>query len=178
MTHRVSITDWQSALQIDADRLEKIVLRIIECERLAAAEISVAVVDDRRSHELNLAHLQHDYPTDVLSFLLEQDPETDRDPLAEFPSTGLRIEGEVVVSAETALREADRFGWSAEDELSLYVVHGVLHLCGYDDSRDDFRRAMRRREREVLKNWSLTPNYTEERTGSGRCSDAAHSPSE
>ena len=178
MNHRVTITDCQSALPIDADRLKEIVLHAVACEQLSEAEISVAIVDDRRSHELNRTHLQHDYPTDVLSFLLDRDPDGECDPLASFPGRGRRVEGEVVVNAETAVRESDRFGWSAADELSLYVVHGVLHLCGYDDSCDEFRSAMRRREREVLKNWSLTPNYNEERTSSGRGSEASHPPSE
>ena len=52
-------------------------------------------------------------------------------------------------------------GWAAEDELLLYVVHGLLHLCGYDDLTDGARPVMRRRERQVLAYWQLTPTGLE-----------------
>ena len=60
------------------------------------------------------------------------------------------LDGEVVVSAETALRTAPRFGWSAAEELLLYVIHGTLHLAGYDDATPEQQAAMRGRETEYL----------------------------
>ena len=71
------------------------------------------------------------------------------------------VEGELIVSTETALREAAAHGWSPHDEVLLYVVHGVLHLCGYDDLTDEARPAMRVREREVLAGWQLVPTGLE-----------------
>ena len=84
------------------------------------ATISVAVVDDDAISELNGEFLGHQGPTDVLSFVLEQGEDF--------------LDGEVVVSAETAQRAAAEFGWSAAEELLLYVIHGALHLAGYDDA--------------------------------------------
>ena len=91
------------------------------------ARISVAVVDDATIAVLNRQFLRHEGPTDVLSFLLEQDEDG--------------LEGEVVVSAETARRTAPRFGWSEGEELLLYVIHGTLHLAGYDDAKPREQRA-------------------------------------
>ena len=72
-----------------------------------------------------------------------------------------RLEGELIVSTETALREAAAHGWTPADELLLYVVHGLLHLCGYDDLTDEARPVMRAREREVLAGWQLVPTGLE-----------------
>ncbi len=149
---RITVTNQQSILRVNARRLRDGVRRTLEWERVPDAEISVAVVDDAAIHQLNRRHLRHDYPTDVLSFLLER----------EGPP-GLRrarrIEGEIVVSAEMALRRAGEFGWHPAWELLLYVVHGTLHLCGYDDRTARDRRRIRDRERAVLQNWGMTPVY-------------------
>jgi probable rRNA maturation factor len=72
------------------------------------------------------------------------------DQVAQPRSAGRGIDGEVLVSAEMAVQMADRFGWSPRDELTLYLVHGLLHLCGYDDLSPAERRLMRERERAIL----------------------------
>ena len=107
----------------------------------------MAVVDDATIARLNEQFLQHEGPTDVLSFVLEQ---------AEGG-----LEGEVVVSAETALRTAPGFGWSAGEELLLYVIHGMLHLAGYDDATPAEKGVMRRREAEVLARLGVQARYDE-----------------
>lgn len=101
-----------------------------------AGEIGVAIVDDAQIHRLNRQHLQHDYPTDVISF-----------PYGLAPP---RVEGELVVSWDTALREAQQVGWAADEELLLYIVHGTLHLVGMDDQQPSDRAVMRRAECAVL----------------------------
>jgi probable rRNA maturation factor len=150
--YRIDVTNQQSVLRINARRLRTGVRRVLEWERVRDAEISVAVLEDAAIRDLNRRHLRHDYPTDVLSFLLERD---------EFPGVrrARRIEGEVVVSAESALRRAAEFGWHPTWELLLYVVHGTLHLCGFDDQTTAQRRQMRARERSILKNWGMTISY-------------------
>lgn len=99
-------------------------------------ELAIRVTDDPSIHELNRRHLDHDYATDVLSFGYR----------LEVPE----VEGDVIVSADTAAREAARLPWSTEDELLLYVVHGTLHACGMDDADPTDRGAMREAERQVL----------------------------
>jgi probable rRNA maturation factor len=116
---------------------------IVAAVRAAAAyrgcrqgTIGVAVVDDAAIHAVNQRHLQHDYPTDVISFTYALDPP--------------HVEGELVVSWQTAERASLEAGWPAADELILYVVHGTLHITGMDDASSDQRQAMRGAEREVL----------------------------
>lgn len=110
-----------------------------------SAQISVAIVDDPTIHDLNRQYLEHDFPTDVLSFTLaEQDS---------------HLEGQLVVSLDTAAAQAAEYGWKTEDELLLYVVHGTLHLVGYDDGTAEQREEMRVQERRVLERFGLTPRY-------------------
>jgi probable rRNA maturation factor len=143
---RIAIADQQEALPVDRARLRDVIRRTLRSEEIHDADISLALLDDPAIHELNRRHLQHDYPTDVLSFLLSE------------PGTK-PLEGELLVSTDTATTQAAEFGWSPEDELTLYIVHGLLHLCGYDDHAAADLRRMREREREVLSFWGLTPHY-------------------
>jgi probable rRNA maturation factor len=113
------------------------VRQVLEGEGVGEAKISLAFVDDATIHRLNNQFLQHDEPTDVIT----------------FPMSGpgaKKLEGELVISAETARRVAEQLGHPPEDEAALYVVHGLLHLCGYDDLDAKSRPKMRARERHHL----------------------------
>ena len=140
----VDIANQQTSVSLDRVRLRRAVRAILKDASIREARISLAFVDDPTIARLNEQFLDHRGPTDVLSFVLD--------------SGEGRLEGEVVVSAETASREAPRFGWTPHDELLLYVVHGTLHLVGYDDQTAGRRVRMRAREREVLEQVnSLSP---------------------
>ncbi|MEN0111320.1 MAG: rRNA maturation RNase YbeY, partial [Planctomycetota bacterium] len=103
MTMDIPIANEQSALPVDEERIRRVVGAILADAGYAEGELSVAVVDDPTMHELNRRHLAHDYPTDVLSF-----------PLVDEPP---HLVGEVIVSADTAITSAAEYGWPAEHEL-------------------------------------------------------------
>jgi probable rRNA maturation factor len=128
---------------MDAAILRRAVATVLAGESVTSATISVAVVDDPTMRDLNRRYLNHDYNTDVLSFLLEE--------------TDGQLDGEVIVSADTAIIRAEEFAWSAGDELLLYVIHGTLHLTGYDDHSDADRGRMRRKEMQYLNELGLDP---------------------
>ena len=142
---QIEISDEQSLVDVDEARIREVVTSILADEGYAAAYVSIAIVDDATIRPLNARYLGHDYATDVLSFVLEHDEGN--------------LEGEVIVSAETAQRSAARFGWRAADELLLYLIHGTLHLVGYDDLTDEALPAMRARERHYLSHFGLEPRY-------------------
>lgn len=146
---RIAITDRQRALKLDKRMLKRIVRDALEHERIASAEVSLVFVGDEEMHALNRRHLAHDYPTDVLSFLLDESETT----------TGRHIEAEIIVSTEFAAATAPKFDWSAADEVTLYVVHGLLHACGYDDREPRLKSRMRRAERSALRRHGLDPRY-------------------
>lgn len=153
--YEVHVHDEQDHLPLDGAFLRAVVERTLQTEGIAAADISIAVLDDAAVHAVNRDYLQHDCPTDVITFPLN-DP-----PFAGFAGENRPLEGEIVISAETACRRAADFDWSPHDELVLYLVHGLLHLAGYDDHSPDDRKAMRKREQTVLALWGLHPRYDE-----------------
>lgn len=142
----VEVSDTQGSLAIDPGTVEGLVRRVLEAEGVGRASISVALVDEATIHGVNRRHLGHDWPTDVISFVLSGPEE----PV---------LSGELVVSAERAAALARRHGADPRAELSLYVVHGLLHLCGYDDLDAPGVEAMRRREGEVLAGEGLTNTF-------------------
>jgi probable rRNA maturation factor len=150
----VEVSDTQSHLRIDPDDLARLVRATLKAEGVGRASVSVAVVDDPTIREVNRRHLDHDWPTDVVSFVLSDPDEPE-------------LSGELVVSAETAVATARRAGVAPWDELALYVVHGLLHLCGHDDTTDRGRAAMRRREGEVLEGLGLTNTFPAAEVGAG-----------
>ena len=102
-----------------------------------SGSVGVRVTDDATIHAINAQHLGHDYPTDVISF--------------DYGSAGGQIEGELVVSVDTAIARASELGWPAHHELTLYIVHGVLHIAGLNDVDDEDRNSMRAAEARVMK---------------------------
>lgn len=137
----IGVSNEQRAMRVDHARLRRAVEMILIAEHIESAEISIAIVDDETIHQLNRDYLDHDYPTDVLSFVLER--------------TESGLEGEVIVSTETAIARANEFGFRPQDELLLYVIHGMLHLVGYDDKDDTKRRVMRNKEQHFLQQLSV-----------------------
>jgi probable rRNA maturation factor len=133
----VEISDTQGHLRVEPGELAGLVRTVLTAEGRPRASISIALVDEATIHAINRSHLGHNWPTDVISF-----------PLSE-PSEAT-LAGELVVSAEMAAATAAEIGAEPRDELALYVVHGLLHLCGYDDLTEPEAAAMRRREGELL----------------------------
>jgi rRNA maturation RNase YbeY len=82
--------------------------------------------------------------------------------LREGRAAGAAIEGEIIASAEMAVSMAADGKWSAEAELTLYIVHGLLHICGYDDLTPEEKCIMRARERAILSELGLTAIYAED----------------
>jgi probable rRNA maturation factor len=134
---KISIATPQESVAVDRGRMREVVRTILEGEAVADAEISLAFVDNPTIHQLNQRYLQHDEPTDVLSF-----------PLSE--PNAKRLAGELVIGAEVAQAQAQERGHAVEAELALYVIHGLLHLCGYDDHDVAGAAAMREKERTYL----------------------------
>jgi probable rRNA maturation factor len=139
----ISISNRQDAMHVDHTRIRSAVEIILSDAAIKSGEISVAIIDDETMHQLNREHLQHDYPTDVLSFVLDR--------------TTSRIEGEVIVSSDTAIARAAEFQLRPEDELLLYVIHGTLHLVGYDDKDETKVPLMRKQETHYLGQFGIRP---------------------
>ena len=130
--------------------LERIVGQCLSYENIDyGCEVGVTFVDDDAIRTLNREHRKLDRKTDVLSFPMLSDvksvEKTDID-----PETGLVYLGDVVISVETAMRQAEEFGHSLEREIAFLTVHSMMHLMGYDHICESDRRIMRTHEEAVL----------------------------
>ena len=134
---RVSIASPQELIELPFAQLREVGRVVLESEGVKEAKISLAFVDNPTIHDINKRFLKHDEPTDVITFPLSN-------PGAK------KLEGELVISVEIAIEQAKERGHSVEVEQCLYVIHGLLHLCGYDDKSPADEKAMRARERHYL----------------------------
>ena len=139
---RISIAAPQEAVPIDRAAVRAAVRAVLDGEEVADYEVSLAFVDDATIHRLNKQFLGHDEPTDVLSF-----------PLSDAGAK--RLSGELVIGAQVAAAQAAEAGHDVQAELALYVIHGLLHLCGHDDHDAAGAGRMRERERHYLRQLGL-----------------------
>jgi len=143
----VEISNTQGFLEVDAARLARLVEGVLRDEGIEHAAISLALVDNATSRRINRKHLEHDWPTDVISFTLSAAGEPE-------------LVGELVISTELAAATAAEVSAEPAAELSLYVVHGLLHLCGYDDLTESDTHEMRARESTHLRRHGLMGAYS------------------
>jgi len=114
------------------------------------AELGIVFVDDSRIRELNRRYLRRDKPTNVLAFSMRE---------GEFPMLHPHLLGDLVISVETAERQSHRFGLSAGDMVILLIIHGILHLLGYDHLQSKKKaREMALKQKELLRLVLQHPN--------------------
>lgn len=137
----VSVANRQSRHAVNEIELVAAVQTVLNGSDYASANVSVAVVDDEAMHDLNRRFLGHDWPTDVLSFVLDEEHG--------------HLEGEIIISADTAAASAGEIGWPAAAEQLLYVIHGSLHLVGYRDKTAADKKEMQAAEARFLQQFRL-----------------------
>ena len=162
MSNKVLISNEQNAVKIPSGL--RILIRrscnaVLEYEHFEGpAEISVTFVDNARIHELNKEYRDKDSATDVLSFPLGQDGQYDVD-----EDNGCKILGDIVMSMERAMEQAELYGHSLQREVAYLTVHSMLHLLGYDHETSGMEAVrMREKEEAVLVQLGLprTVSYT------------------
>lgn len=134
----IEVVVRQRRVALSAARLARTADRALAAVGRAGADVEVLMVDDAQMRRLNRAWLGSGRRTDVLAFPLE------------IPAARGRLLGQVVVSAETAARQAREIGVPVAIELDLLVTHGILHLAGYDDHDPVKALRMHRREQAIL----------------------------
>ncbi|NOT00725.1 MAG: rRNA maturation RNase YbeY [Phycisphaerales bacterium] len=145
--YEIEVTGAEGVPDVDADAIRRAVEGALRHRACARAQISVALIDDDAIAELNQRFLGHEGSTDVLSF-----------DLSDAPDSGA-VDGEVVISADTARREAAARRHPAAHELLLYAVHGTLHLLGMDDQTEIGAAEMHAIENEILTGMGIGPVY-------------------
>ena len=128
--------------ELDFAALKAAAQAVLEGEGIREAKVTFAFVDNAHIHRLNKQFLDHDEPTDVLTF-----------PSSE--SGAKKLEGDVAIGMEVAREYAADCGHDVKLELLLYVIHGCLHLCGHTDTDDRGAAEMRKLERKYLAKLNL-----------------------
>jgi len=133
---QVSFDASVDPIPVDLGRIEKLVAHALTSQNIMWSQIGIVLTGHERLHEMNRDYLGHDFETDVLSFLIE--------------TTENGVEGEVYVDIETAAERCEEFACTQKEEIERYVVHGVLHLVGYDDDTPEKKQIMHDLESTVL----------------------------
>ncbi|MBF0226538.1 MAG: rRNA maturation RNase YbeY [Desulfobacterales bacterium] len=129
---KVLLSNNQNKKKIPIQRLKRkaqIILSALECNN---SELSIVFVDDEEIQNLNEKYLNRNRPTNVISFPMQE---------GEFSGVNPDILGDVVISVDTAEKEANEIDVSLEDRLTELLLHGILHLVGYDHENNDEKEA-------------------------------------
>jgi probable rRNA maturation factor len=140
---KILLSNRQRRIKIRLERLEGLARKALQALGLTNAELSILIVNDSRMRGLNLMYRGKDRTTDVLAFSMKE---------GKYSGINPDILGDIVISANTAKRQAEEKGHGLYDEIALLLIHGMLHLTGYDHERgkkEELR--MRKKERELLK---------------------------
>lgn len=136
----ISIKNQQKKIKVNPQKISRIVDKILQNENVAQAALTVVFVTHQKIRALNQKYLNKNYATDVLAFNLSDD----------HPGEKAALCGDVVISADAVLKNAEEFKTSVDEELTLYVIHGMLHLLGYDDHHPKDIKRMRLKEKELM----------------------------
>ena len=131
----------------DAERLRGIAEAVLKVENQPDAELGIVITGQAKIQELNKRYLGEDRPTDVLAFALKGTPSEMPFPA---PDDDLDHLGEVVISVEQAAIQAKAHRHSLDREIAILLVHGVLHLAGYDHGEPDEEKAMKAKAKAIL----------------------------
>jgi probable rRNA maturation factor len=130
-------------------------LDFIECPY--EAEVNVLFTDNASIQEINRENREIDAPTDVLSFPIGEYPVPgvfdtleDEQPEVFHPETGELMLGDIVISVDRVLSQAEEFGHSVERELGFLLAHSILHLCGFDHMEEEERLVMEEKQRQIM----------------------------
>ncbi len=129
----IRIINHQKKTGLDLKRTKQSVSKVLKEAGVPAGEVNVLFTDDEGIREYNRDYLHRDRPTNVISFSLEEG------------------QGDIVISVETALRDSEAGGLTLEQELDFLMIHGILHLLGYDHVKSKMEAArMKKKERELF----------------------------
>ena len=133
---QVTLVNQQRDRSLDRSRILRLVEDVL-AERGQTADVVIHWVSRKRSAELNQQFLQHEGPTDIITF--------------DYGSTPDRLQGELFICVAEAVRQAAEFRTDWNQELHRYVIHGLLHLRGFDDWEPALRRVMKREENRLVR---------------------------
>ena len=135
---KLEIINLQKLYPVDTKSIKKIARGVLKFEK-QDAELNIVFTDNKRIKEINKTFLGHNYATDVITFAYD-----------EASINNDKALGEIIISVEMAKKLAQKHDCAVEGEIALYLVHGLLHLFGYNDKQRKEAKKMHQREGELL----------------------------
>lgn len=132
--------------EIDITFYENLLKHFLEDLEVSEAILSIILVDNKEIHEINKTYRNKDYPTDVISFALEDD---------KTMISPVRVLGDIFISLDKAHEQAEAYGHSFKRELSFLMIHGLLHLLGYDHESKEEEEIMFSLQRKELEKYGI-----------------------
>lgn len=133
----IKVHNTTDILRLPKKQITTDLLSVFETELFKAnGTTRVIFVDDEEIHRLNMEYLQHDYATDVLTFTINEE-------MNDF-------DAEIYISVDTAKKQAEEYSVTFHNEIRRLAIHGALHLVGFDDSTDELRSEMHKKENYYL----------------------------
>ncbi|MBU1995581.1 MAG: rRNA maturation RNase YbeY [Candidatus Omnitrophica bacterium] len=143
----VAVNDLQKKIPLNTSQIKKIIKIILRHEKVSEVLLSVLFVTNQKIRVFNRKFLGRNNATDVLAF-----DSTDEEVSYQVSQKSVKeINGDIIISTDAAIKNAKSFNTSVEQELVLYVVHGILHLLGYDDHSKTNILKIRKKEEEIIK---------------------------
>ncbi|HHT9139127.1 MAG TPA: rRNA maturation RNase YbeY [Candidatus Wunengus sp. YC60] len=148
---KLEIINLQKLYPVDKKKIRKIVRSVLKFEK-QDAELNIVFTDNKRIKEINKTFLGHNYATDVITFAYREihQKKVKKPSEKKLSLHGNTITGEIIISVEMAENLAQKHDCAVEGEIALYLVHGLLHLFGYDDKQRKDAKKMHQREGELL----------------------------
>lgn len=140
----IQIENNQNKIKIDRRKIRSTTIKLLKYLDCADKEISLSFVNDETIQQLNNQYLKKDKPTNVLSFSLQE---------GEFNNINPQVLGDIVISIDTVKRDAAKSGISFEQEIYFLIIHGLLHLLGYnhENTTKEETKKMQRKEKYLFK---------------------------
>lgn len=132
---KIYITDLQNLISIDKTRITYVAQNVLRYLNKDKEDLSIAFVNDKKIARLNAKYRKQNKPTDVLAFGMHKG----------------NLLGDVVISTDAAKRQAPLYNSTIDKEITLYLIHGILHLAGYNDDDKNSRKKMEEKQQAILK---------------------------
>ncbi|HQL00248.1 MAG TPA: rRNA maturation RNase YbeY [Smithellaceae bacterium] len=147
----IQIENRQKRVKIDKRQLRSMTTKLLKTLDCKDKEISITFVDNAQIQVINRDYLGKDRPTNVISFSLQE---------GDFGGVNPTVLGDIIISAETALADAEKGRLTLDEELAFLIIHGLLHLLGYNHEGTTPQEAakMRKKEKELFNFLALSPS--------------------
>ena len=133
----VKVENLQTKRRLNRTWIQATCQKILRIENVSSAQLNLIFVSRQRMQAFNKTYLGRSYATDVLAFNLSDDDD--------------ELIGDIIISTDAVIQNAKEFATNEADEIVLYIIHGILHLLGYDDHKPKDKQQMRAAEQRILK---------------------------